>query len=66
MDEYVIYRTGFPSKTLEYIKGSDWDKYVRDTPDTKCEFISRGLTISEAINLTMLANEGVEKDDHEI
>ena len=29
-EEYVIYRTGFPNKSLEYIKGSDWDNYVLD------------------------------------
>ena len=64
--EYVVYRTGFPSGSLEYIKGRDWDDYVKGVPDHKCEFISRGHTRVDAINLTMLANEGVDTDDHEI
>jgi hypothetical protein len=63
MDEYVIYRTGFPSKTLEYIKGSDWDNYVLDVPDNRCELVSRGHTITEAINLTELAHEPKENED---
>ena len=65
MDEamYVIYRTGFDGRTLEFIKASDWDNYVLDYPETKCEFISRGHTITEAINLTELAHEPKEENE---
>lgn len=68
MDEakYVIYRTGFPSKTLEYIKETDWDNYVLGVPDNKCELVLRGLTITDAINLTELAHEPKEENEYEI
>lgn len=56
--EYVVYRTGFPSGALEYLKETQWDNYVIGVPDHRCEFISRGHTLTEAINLTKLANEG--------
>lgn len=61
--EYVVYRTGYPKdpKPVEYIEAKRWDDYLRNTHDTKCEFISRGHTLVEAINLTKLANEGVEE-----
>ena len=64
--EYVIYRTGFPSGSLEWIKGSDWDNYVIGVPDNKCELISRGHTLVEAINLTELAHELKEENEDEI
>ena len=57
--EYVVYRTGF--ETLEYLPARQWDNYIKGVPDTKCLEISRGHTITEAINLTMLANSGDEK-----
>ena len=64
MDEddtaYVVYRTGFPSRTLEYIKEKDWDNYTIGVPDHRCELISRKHTLVEAINLTMLANNQLE------
>lgn len=61
--EYVVYRTGYPrsSAPLEYLEANRWDVYIEETPDTKCVFISRGHTLVEAINLTKLANEGVEE-----
>jgi hypothetical protein len=58
MDEYVIYRSGYGE--LCYLPAKEWDRYVRDTSDTVCVEISRGHTISEAINLTVLANEQQE------
>jgi hypothetical protein len=56
--EYVIYRSGYGE--LCYLPAKEWRRYVRDTPDTVCVEISRGHTISEAINLTVLANEQQE------
>jgi hypothetical protein len=56
---YVIYRTGYPQQNppLEYLEETEWDRYVVHYPKHKCEELSRGHTIVEAINLTMLANE---------
>jgi len=62
-DDFVIYRTGYANRELEYIRGRIWDEYLRETPDTNCEFVSRGHTISEAVNLTMLAREPKENED---
>ena len=61
--EYVVYRTGYPRvpAPLEYLEAKKWDAYVQGVPDNKCEFISRGHTLTEAINLTKLANEGNEQ-----
>lgn len=59
--EYVIYRSGYGE--LCYLPTKDWRSYVRDTPDTVCVEISRGHTISDAVNLTMLANEQQENED---
>lgn len=61
--EYVIYRTGYARRLLEYIRDITWDSYVQETPNTKCEFVSRGHTLVDAINLTELANEPKENED---
>lgn len=61
-DDFVIYREGYAGRKLEYISARVWDKYVQETPNTNCEFVSRGHSISEAINLTMLANEQKEME----
>lgn len=52
--EWVIFRTS--DGEVGWIRGDTWDDYVVNVPDTKCEFLSRGHTLTEAINLTMLAN----------
>jgi len=57
-DDFVVYRT---LGELEWIREKAWDDYVRETPDTVCVEVSRGHTVTEAINLTKLANEGDER-----
>lgn len=59
--EFVVYRTGYPNGPLEYLPAMQWDNYVKGVPNTRCLEISRGHTITEAVNLTMLANSGDEK-----
>ena len=61
MDEakYVVYRT---LNELEWIRDKTWDDYVRDTPNTVCVEVSRGHTITEAMNLTKLVNEQQEME----
>lgn len=65
--KFVVYRTGYPNETppLEYIEQDKWDNYLLGTPETRCVEISRGHTITEAINLTELANEQrrLERED---
>jgi hypothetical protein len=58
--EYVIYRNGYGE--FMYLPTKDWRRYVRDTSDTVCVEISRGHTISEAINLTMLVTKQMEME----
>ena len=61
--EYVVYRTGYPQEPapLGYLPARQWDNYIKGVLDTKCVEISRGHTLSEAINLTKLANEGEDE-----
>lgn len=63
-NDFVIYREGYAGKKLEWIREKTWDDYFRDTPNTVCVEVSRGHTITEAINLTMLAN-GQKEIEHE-
>ncbi len=65
-DDFVVYRTGWARKQLDYVRGKEWDEYVEATPKTLCEFISRGHTLVEAINLTKLANQQKEMERNEI
>jgi hypothetical protein len=60
--EYVVYRTGYPQPDppLEYLEQRIWDKYLSETPKTLCVELSRGHTLVDAINLTMLANQQKE------
>lgn len=54
-DEYAVLR--LKHGELLDMKAKDWDSYKARTPRTHAVEVCRGLTISEAMNLTMLANE---------
>lgn len=64
-DDFVIYREGYAGRKLEYIRARIWDEYLRETPNTNCEFISRGHSFSEAVNLTMLVNQQKEMENED-
>jgi hypothetical protein len=55
MDEYVVFRT--ESGELEWVKAKTWDSYVLQTTKAMKREVSRGHSISEAYNLTVLANK---------
>jgi hypothetical protein len=61
MDEYVVYRTVLDD--LDWVKAKSWDLWCDRDPNRMMREVSRGHTLTEAMNLTKLANEQQEKED---
>jgi hypothetical protein len=58
MGKYVVYRTVLDD--LDYVKEKNWDLWCDRDPNRMVREVSRGLTITEAMNLTKLVNEQQE------
>lgn len=60
MGKYVVYRTVLDD--LDYVKEKNWDLWCDRDPNRMVREVSRGLTITEAMNLTKLVNEQQEME----
>ena len=60
---YVVYRTFLGD--LDFLREGQWDKWRSEVNARTVDEVSRGHTITEALNLTQLVNKQTDLENQE-